>query len=368
MQNASTDPEVTPAASGATPSAEEPPMFAQLRSGRTPRQRWTALGVSLGMELGILGGLLAIPATRVKIVAAVAPHTVLLFEPPPPPKFRATVPRRVPPPPKPVEVVMHRLAPPPAPVKLARVVLPPKVIKAPQPPAPKPAPAPVPVKMPEIKAPPAPVKLNSFATEAKATLPRQRADQVQTGGFGNPAGLAAKATTPNGNVAHLGTFGLPEGPGEGNGRGGSRGARGVMASGFGDAAASSGGNGPGGGGHGVELGGFGNGNGDGGNGSGNGHDTVPAPVATTPVVILYKPDPVYTPEARAARIQGEVLLQVIFGADGRLEVAGMQRGLGHGLDQQAEEVARQIRFKPATRGGEAVTTRAVLHVIFQLAE
>ncbi|MGH9511150.1 MAG: energy transducer TonB [Terriglobales bacterium] len=88
---------------------------------------------------------------------------------------------------------------------------------------------------------------------------------------------------------------------------------------------------------------------------------------TAAVEILFKPMPAYTEEARKMRIQGEVLLDIVFEASGTIRVTRVVRGLGHGLDQSAIEAAEQIRFKPALRDGRPADSRVILHVIFQLA-
>ena len=62
---------------------------------------------------------------------------------------------------------------------------------------------------------------------------------------------------------------------------------------------------------------------------------APAP-ETTPVEILFKPRPAYTAEARQLRIEGEVLLDVMFSASGQIRVVRVVRGLGHGLDEGGE--------------------------------
>jgi hypothetical protein len=41
--------------------------------------------------------------------------------------------------------------------------------------------------------------------------------------------------------------------------------------------------------------------------------------------------------------------------------------LGHGLDEQAEKVAQQIRFKPAVKNGQPVDQITLIHILFQLA-
>jgi TonB family protein len=93
----------------------------------------------------------------------------------------------------------------------------------------------------------------------------------------------------------------------------------------------------------------------------------PAPAATTPVEILYKPRPEYTAEARKLGIEGEVLVEVLFSTRGQTESLRVIQGLGYGLDEAALDAARSIRFRPATRGGEPVDSIAVIHIRFQLA-
>ena len=68
-----------------------------------------------------------------------------------------------------------------------------------------------------------------------------------------------------------------------------------------------------------------------------------------------------------AYVEGEVLLEVIFPASGRVQVIQVTKGLGHGLDEAALHAAEQIRFKPALQEGHAVDFPAIAHIIFQLA-
>lgn len=89
--------------------------------------------------------------------------------------------------------------------------------------------------------------------------------------------------------------------------------------------------------------------------------------AVTPVEIISKPNPVYTEEARQLKLEGEVLLEVLFGANGQLHVNRVVRGLGHGLDEAAVAAAGKIQFKPASRNGSPVDSTAIVHVSFQLA-
>lgn len=89
---------------------------------------------------------------------------------------------------------------------------------------------------------------------------------------------------------------------------------------------------------------------------------------TKTVEILGKTRPIYTEEARRLRIEGEVLLRILFGADGKLKVQSILSGLGHGLDENAALSAAQIQFRPATQNGQAVDQTAIIRVRFQLAE
>jgi TonB family protein len=94
-----------------------------------------------------------------------------------------------------------------------------------------------------------------------------------------------------------------------------------------------------------------------------------APVAKPidrPVEIVFKPTPEYTDEARSARIEGTVSLELEFTAAGDVRVLRVVRGLGHGLDEAAERAALRIRFKPAQSDGRPVDSRATVHITFRL--
>ena len=86
-----------------------------------------------------------------------------------------------------------------------------------------------------------------------------------------------------------------------------------------------------------------------------------------PVEIVFKPTPIYTPEARALKLEGDVLLDVEFAASGTVSVLQVVRGLGHGLDEAAARAASQIRFKPAQSGGRPISFRTTVHIVFRLA-
>ena len=217
------------------------------------------------------------------------------------------------------------------------------------------------------------VQTNVFSTGSSATPTIAAAPQrVQTGGFGDPNGVPARPnnTGKPANIAQLGSFDLPAGPGYGNGTGGAKGVRGVVASaGFGNGTAlgdgsgrinSSRGNGV------VRQAGFGDAD-----AAAVAQPVRPKTAAAAPRIvpaeILSKPTPAYTDEARRARIEGEVLLEVVLEASGHIRVLRVVRGLGHGLDESAVRAAEQISFKPAMRDGQPADSTAVVHIIFQLA-
>jgi TonB family protein len=83
--------------------------------------------------------------------------------------------------------------------------------------------------------------------------------------------------------------------------------------------------------------------------------------------ILDKPRPLYSEEGRRLRIEGDVVLEVLFGASGRIRVLRTIRGLGRGLDENAVSAALGIRFQPAMENGFATDTIAVVRITFQLA-
>jgi TonB family protein len=100
--------------------------------------------------------------------------------------------------------------------------------------------------------------------------------------------------------------------------------------------------------------------------------TAPAPAVvavpkSTNLEVISKPPVQYTTEARALRVQGDVVLRVTFTAAGQVLVQGVVHGLGHGLDEEARRVAEQIRFHPATRNGQAVDLTTNITITFQLA-
>jgi periplasmic protein TonB len=82
--------------------------------------------------------------------------------------------------------------------------------------------------------------------------------------------------------------------------------------------------------------------------------------------ILYKEKAKYTEEARQNKVQGTVVLNVVFTADGRISSIRVVRGLPDGLTEKAIEAAQKIRFTPAVKGGTPVSVRGNLEFTFNL--
>ena len=89
--------------------------------------------------------------------------------------------------------------------------------------------------------------------------------------------------------------------------------------------------------------------------------------ADTPVQLLDKPKPEYTAEGRSLKIEGDVVIDLVFLANGTVQINRVVSGLGHGLDESARRAAQSIRFKPAKRLTEPVDFPARVRIEFRLA-
>ena len=318
------------------------------------KQRWGSFSAGLGLECVALVAVIVLPLLIPQKFEAAQHYWVTPIEAP---VIQPWKPQ--PPPPKPVAIKRE----------IVREILKPVVVEVPKPKIYNPVISTPIVKQvvtkkvqaPDMKEVAKDFPNPSLGSSAIPTLRKPR-EQVQTGGFGDPNGVPTNGKTDrNVNIASAGSFDLPTGAGVGNGTGGAKGAKGVVAST-----------------------GFGNGVAVGGNGGGN-HGTVQqgmfdvkaadapkvkqtAAVSNTkPVEIISKPNPVYTEEGRAKRVEGDVLVQVVFTATGEVKVERVVRGLGFGLDEAAETAARQIRFRPAMQDGQPVDFPAIAHITFELA-
>jgi TonB family protein len=350
-----------------------PARLAVLPEGESRVKR---VGISAVVQISVLTFFLLIPVifpqqmtTALQFVThdVAVPITLVPVAPPPPPPKIAKV---TPPPPK--AVVEPVLSP-----KQPHIFVPPKMNQ------PQPKVQTIEAKAPELnpvfeaakvdtnqpnqpKRPREEVKVGTMSSgNATPATVKAPVEKVQTGGFGDPTGLPGKGN-PNGHliVNAQGLSTLPNGPGYGNGTGGDKGIRGTVAStGFGNGTAVP----PSGGGKrgSVQSGGFAD-------------QSVAAPEtpkkktgndgpADTAVVIQDKPRPEYTAEGRSLKLEGDVVLDVVFLAGGHVQVNRVISGLGHGLDESASKAAQQIKFKPALREGQPVDYPARVRIEFRLA-
>ncbi|HEU0175032.1 MAG TPA: M56 family metallopeptidase [Blastocatellia bacterium] len=84
--------------------------------------------------------------------------------------------------------------------------------------------------------------------------------------------------------------------------------------------------------------------------------------------ILYREKAKYTEEAKNNKIEGDVLLSVVFSVDGKLSDIKVVQGLPFGLTESAIAAAKKIRFDPAVKDGRPVSVRGTLELHFRLYE
>ena len=101
--------------------------------------------------------------------------------------------------------------------------------------------------------------------------------------------------------------------------------------------------------------------------AGRGSGPSPYRPGLTQPMCQYCPDPTYSDEARKAKLQGSVTLEVLVDADGRTAHIRVARGLGFGLDEKAEEAVRAWHFVPARdAAGRGVPAWVTIEVTFHL--
>ena len=87
---------------------------------------------------------------------------------------------------------------------------------------------------------------------------------------------------------------------------------------------------------------------------------------TTRARVLSKPEPQYSEEARKSGITGTVILSVVFSRTGQVTNIRALQTLCCGLTEKAIAAARSIRFVPAMRNGQVVSTYMQLEYNFNL--
>ena len=301
-------------------------LFDDARLSTRPHGRsTTGLWLSVGLHVIAVVILIVVPIGATETPSAPSTQSRMVFVMPRAnmPSIPFVAPRLPDPPPPPRPKLELARAEAPKPLSVAPIVAKP-VEPAPAPLVPSAAPAPI--EKPEIQRPPE----TGLFDRTNGVRTNQAAAAVTTGGFGSTA--AAPRGAVNGEVTTGGFSTGARAPREAaSGQ--------VQTSGF-DQRASA--------------------------------PAQPSVAAVTkpidrPVEIVFKPTPEYTDDARSARIEGTVSLELEFTAAGDVRVLRVVRGLGHGLDEAAQRAALRIRFKPAqSSDGRPVDSRATVHITFRL--
>jgi TonB family protein len=319
-------------------------LFDDARLSTRPHGRWTpGLWLSVGLHAIVVVVLIVVPIGASEESSAPNKASRMVFILP------ATAPVMVPS----VRLVAPRLPPPPPPrpIQLARVEEPKPlpvapIVAKPVEPAPAPhVPATRPLEKAVIQRPPE----TGLFERTNAARTSQTAAAVATGGFGSSAASPREAALAAVKTGGFGTTAAsPRDVATGT----------VKTGGFGSESPAPHrvANGE------VQTAGFDQ------RASAPTQPSVAAPTKPIdrPVEIVFKPTPEYTDEARSARIEGTVSLEVEFTAAGDLRVLRVVRGLGHGLDEAAQRAALRMRFKPAQSDGRPVDSRATVHITFRL--
>ena len=82
--------------------------------------------------------------------------------------------------------------------------------------------------------------------------------------------------------------------------------------------------------------------------------------------VIHSVEPEFSEEARKAKFQGEVTVELIVDTNGVPQNVHVLRGVGMGLDERAIEAAKQYRFKPAMENGKPVPVILDIAVNFQI--
>ena len=102
-------------------------------------------------------------------------------------------------------------------------------------------------------------------------------------------------------------------------------------------------------------------------GGGEGESNVPYSRGVLAPTCVVCPYPVYTDEARQAKVQGTVTLRVQVGPDGRASDIRVIRGVGFGLDERAVRTVHGWKFNPARDANQrAIAAWVTIEAVFRL--
>ncbi len=164
--------------------------------------------------------------------------------------------------------------------------------------------------------------------------------------FGDPKSKSTEISSGPGSGGGIGTgtgggVGSGDGGGVGPGRGGNTGG--------GDRNEGGGGAGGGGGGTPVDY-----------------NKTFRQGEVTRKALIVSKPEPGFTEEARKNNVTGVVRLRAVLSSGGAVTNISVVKGLPDGLTEKAISAARNIRFQPAQKDGRTVSQFVILEYNFNI--
>jgi TonB family protein len=92
----------------------------------------------------------------------------------------------------------------------------------------------------------------------------------------------------------------------------------------------------------------------------------PSEAGVTDPVLVSQVQPVYTEEAKKARITGVIELVCTVNKDGSVTVDRISKSLGYGLDESAQDAVSRWKFLPAKKDGTPVSKTITINVSFGL--
>jgi TonB family protein len=91
----------------------------------------------------------------------------------------------------------------------------------------------------------------------------------------------------------------------------------------------------------------------------------PSPCAPIPK-LLSAPSPIYSEQARKARIEGSCIVALVVDEKGTPTNLRVVTGLGMGLDEKAIEAVKNWKFEPALKDGKPIPAKIAVQVDFHL--
>lgn len=89
------------------------------------------------------------------------------------------------------------------------------------------------------------------------------------------------------------------------------------------------------------------------------------PPANSPARAIYSPEVEYSSEARATKFEGECVLSLVIGADGKPSNIVVTKKIGMGMDERAVDTVGTWKFEPARRYGKPVASHLNLTLHFK---